>query len=73
MNWDFMRKMLLNFGFEGDWVDWVMNLVSSTFFFILVNGSPSKTFNISRSLHQGHPLSPFLLIITVEGLGCSLT
>jgi hypothetical protein len=28
MNWDFLRKMLLSFGFGGDWVDWVMNLVS---------------------------------------------
>jgi hypothetical protein len=53
MNWDFLRKMLLAFGFGGDWVDWVMNLVSTTFFSILVNGSPSKTFNVSRGLHQG--------------------
>jgi hypothetical protein len=73
MNWDFLRKIFLAFGFGGDWVDWVLNLVSSSFFSILVNGSPSKTFNPSRGLCQGDPLSPFLYIILVEELGCNLS
>jgi hypothetical protein len=72
MNWDFLRKMLLSFGFGGDWVEWVMNLVSTTFFSILVNGSPSNTFNVSRGLCQGDLLSPFMFIILVEGFGRSL-
>jgi hypothetical protein len=73
MNWDFLHKMLLAFGFGEDWVAWVMNLVSTTFFSILVNGSPSKTFNVSRGLRQGDPMSPFLYIILVEGLGHNLS
>jgi hypothetical protein len=73
MNWGFLHKMLLAFGFEEGWVTWVMNLVTTTFFSILVNGSPTKTFNVSRGLRQGDPLSPFLYIILVEGLGRSLS
>jgi hypothetical protein len=65
--------MLLDFGFGEDWVAWVLNLVSTTFFSILVNDSPSKTFNVSRGLRQGDPLSPFVYIILAEGLGHSLS
>jgi hypothetical protein len=73
MNWDFLRRMLLDFGFAEYWVTWVMNLVSKAFFSILLNGSPTKNFNGSRGLYQGDPLSPFLFIILAEGLGRSLS
>jgi hypothetical protein len=49
MNWGFLHKMLLAFGFEEDWVTWV-NLVTMTFFSILMNGSPTGTFNVLRGL-----------------------
>ncbi|GKC55456.1 RNA-directed DNA polymerase, eukaryota, reverse transcriptase zinc-binding domain protein [Tanacetum coccineum] len=35
---------------------------------ILINGSPTREFNINRRLRQGYPLSPFLFIIAMEGL-----
>lgn len=64
-----MHRMLSAFGFSPTWVIWVMSMVSSTFFSILVNGVPSSTFHPSSGIRQGHPLSPLLFVLMAEGLG----
>lgn len=35
---------------------------------VLVNGSLTKEFTISKGVEQGSPLSPFLYILAMEGL-----
>eukprot|EP00253_Pinus_taeda_P001606 PITA_01606 len=72
LNWNYIRKILIAFGFDHHWVRWVLALVASSSFSILVNGSPSDTFLPSRGLRQGDPLSPFLFILIMEALGWSI-
>lgn len=47
-------------------------LVFSSSMSILVNGSPTRDFIVSRSLCQGDPLSPFLFLLVAEGLASML-
>lgn len=70
--WSFLKEVLTTFGFHHDWVKWIGNLASTAFFSILINGSPSTTFQASRGLRQGDSLSPFLFILLAEGLGRTL-
>jgi hypothetical protein len=69
ISWQYMCSLLEAFGFDTTWIAWIMQLTSSTFFSILVNGVPSQPFSPTRGICQGDPLSPFLFVIMVEGLG----
>ena len=41
-SWQYLKAILDSFGFDQGWVKWILNLISSTLFSILVNGIPSK-------------------------------
>lgn len=61
--------MLKAYGFDHNWIRWVMAPISMTSFSILLNGSSYRTFKPSRGIKQGDPLSPFLFFLVMEGLG----
>eukprot|EP00253_Pinus_taeda_P013273 PITA_13273 len=46
----YIQKMLTAFGFFSMWVRWIMSLITSTQFSILVNGIPSRPFKPSRGI-----------------------
>ena len=66
LSWKYMRDILRDFGFRRDYVELVMHMVLYTFYSIMLNGSPTRTLNLTQGIHQGDPLSPFLFIIMEE-------
>ena len=54
-------------GFPEKWIERVMTCVTTTSFFILLNGKPYGNVLPSRGIRQGDPLSPYLFLLCVEG------
>lgn len=69
INWEFIKAILTAFGFGDNLIQWIMGMISSSFFSILINGTPSKCFSPTRGIRQGDPLSPFIFVLAAEGLG----
>ncbi|KAJ9556565.1 hypothetical protein OSB04_011179 [Centaurea solstitialis] len=50
------------------WIGWINGIISSARVSVLVNNSPILQFWLEKGVQQGDPLSPFLLIVAMEGL-----
>ncbi|GJT69053.1 sugar transport protein 13 [Tanacetum coccineum] len=66
VNWDFLRKVLIGFGFHSRMIGWIMECVTATSFSISINGSLHGLFKGKHGLWQGDPLSPYLFTLIME-------
>ncbi|XP_024004939.1 uncharacterized protein LOC112082079 [Eutrema salsugineum] len=57
LDWNFIKAVLLRFGFHQWWVDWVMQCVSTVSYVFLLNDGPQGQVLPTRRIRQGDPLS----------------
>jgi hypothetical protein len=60
--------MLRARGFGERWIDWIAMILATSSSQVLVNGSASEFVIHRRGLRQRDPLSPFLIILTMDPL-----
>lgn len=72
INWEYLGSVLSQMGFGSKWRQWVHGCLNSSCASVLINGSPTCEFEISKGVRKGDPLSPFLFIISMEGLNVAL-
>src|SRR4051812_35368086 len=65
---EYLKYMMERMRFGSRWLKWMELLIFNSRMSILVNGSPNKEFEVFRGLRQGDSLSPFLFVLTAEGL-----
>ena len=66
VEWSYLRAIMLKLGFQQRWVDMIMRLVTTVSFLVLFNGECLESFNPSRGIHQGDPISPYLFVLAAE-------
>ncbi|WOK93928.1 hypothetical protein Cni_G02629 [Canna indica] len=73
INWSFIEQMLRAKGFPDLWISWISCLIRSSASSIIVNGTPSSSFNHRQGLRQGNPLSPLIFNLVVDTLSRLIT
>lgn len=72
VNWEYLDSIISQLGYGEKWRMWIRGCLHSARLSVLVNGSPTKEFEMKKGVRQGDPLSSFLFIIAMEGLNIAM-
>lgn len=72
INWLYINKVMLKFGFSGWILPAILALYSCPSAAVNAAGSTSKPFQISNGTRQGCPLSPLIFNLSIEPLAAAI-
>ena len=68
LNLNVILATLARIGFPNIWISWIRACLSSTSFFILINGQHSNWFTLFKGVKQEDPIALYLFIIVSQNL-----
>lgn len=66
VEWDFLEEVMNKMGFNGTWINWIMQCIKTVKYTILVSGKEIGEVKPGRGLRQVDPLSPYLFLFTSD-------
>lgn len=66
VEWKFLKQTMLKLGFASDWVELIVNCITTSSFSILVNSVSKNLIQPQRELRQRCPFSSYLFLMCVE-------
>ena len=70
--WDFLRSVLIHYGFPPSFIRWFQIFYSSKELHILNHGYLSESFSSERGVTQGCGISPLFFIFGIEVLALAI-
>lgn len=68
LEWDFLLKVVQKAGMSGSLSGFLKAGFATASSFVMLNGKPTESFMLKRSVRQGCPLSPLLFIVAFDVL-----
>ena len=72
LNRHFIGDVLLNLGFDSEWINWMHECWWNPSFELLINGERSQHFSSTSGIRQGDPLSPYIFLLAMQVLSSIL-
>ena len=68
VEWIWLEKIMNRLGFDEKWRKLVMQCVTTVTYSVRINGKPKGHIILTRGIHQGDPLSPYLFLLCAKSL-----